>query len=177
MARILVTGMSGTGKSSVLCELSRRGHQTVDTDSDAWSEYVSAEDGGRSQDWVWREDRVRRLLEGHRDGLLYVSGCKSNQGKFYDCFEAVVLLSVPAETILERVMTRETNDYGKSGRERRQILRDLETVEPLLRATATAELDTRRPLSAVADDLVALGEALLRPGGEGYSAGRRPRHV
>jgi broad-specificity NMP kinase len=167
VVKILVTGMSGTGKSTVLAELSRRGHETVDTDSDTWSEFVASDDPGRSKDWVWREDRISRLLDSHPDGVLYVSGCKSNQGRFYDRFDAVVLLSAPAETIMERIRTRDTNDYGKSAAECRQVLDDLETVEPLLRATCTVELDTCRPLSAVADDLVALAETLLTGGASG----------
>ena len=32
MSKILVTGMSGTGKSSALAELDRRGYRVVDTD-------------------------------------------------------------------------------------------------------------------------------------------------
>jgi thymidylate kinase len=167
VVKILVTGMSGTGKSTVLAELSRRGHETVDTDSDTWSEFVASDDPGRSKDWVWREDRMGRLLDRHPDGVLYVSGCKSNQGRFYDRFDAVVLLSAPAKTIMERIRTRDTNDYGKSAAECRQVLDDLETVEPLLRATCTVELDTCRPLSAVADDLVALAETLLTGGASG----------
>jgi predicted ATPase len=164
MVKILVTGMSGTGKSTVLAELNRRGHETVDTDSDTWSEFVASDDQRRSSDWVWREDRIGRLLDSHLHGVLYVSGCKSNQGRFYDRFDAVVLLSAPAETIMERIRTRDTNDYGKSAEERRQVLDDLETVEPLLRATSTVELDTCRPLSDLADELVMLGEALLTGG-------------
>src|SRR5439155_27200234 len=39
MSRILVTGMSGTGKSSALAELGRRGHRVVDTDDPGWREY------------------------------------------------------------------------------------------------------------------------------------------
>jgi len=34
VTRVLVTGMSGTGKSTVLGELRRRGHRVVDTDYD-----------------------------------------------------------------------------------------------------------------------------------------------
>ncbi|WEG09765.1 hypothetical protein PU630_04130 [Microbacterium horticulturae] len=37
MARILITGMSGAGKSSLLEELGRRGHDTLDTDYDGWT--------------------------------------------------------------------------------------------------------------------------------------------
>jgi len=64
-----------------------------------------------------------------------------------------VLLSAPAEVILERLATRATNDFGKSDDERRRILRDLETFEPLLRQGATAEIDARAQLDEVVDAL------------------------
>ncbi|HTZ43323.1 MAG TPA: hypothetical protein VMB79_05620 [Jatrophihabitans sp.] len=37
-SRVLLTGMSGTGKSTVLGELGRRGHRVVDTDYGGWGE-------------------------------------------------------------------------------------------------------------------------------------------
>jgi ATP-dependent phosphoenolpyruvate carboxykinase len=40
VAAVLVTGMSGTGKSSALAELARRGHRVVDTDYGGWTENV-----------------------------------------------------------------------------------------------------------------------------------------
>lgn len=154
MTRILVTGMSGTGKSSVLQELARRGHRTVDTDSDEWCEWVM--DGRGEPDWVWREDRLSELLAGHTDGTLFVAGCKSNQGRFSPRFDAVALLSAPAAVLLERIAARTSNPYGKSPQERARVLEHLDTVEPLLRATATAELDATQPLTVVADRLEAL---------------------
>lgn len=146
MTAVLVTGMSGTGKSSVLDELARRGHEIVDTDYGGWIDESGAEP-------LWREDRIDDLLSGHEEGVLFVAGCVANQGRFYPRFDAVVLLSAPVDVILERVADRTTNDFGKSGEERARILRDLATVEPLLRAGATAEIDTRGPLARVADEL------------------------
>jgi dephospho-CoA kinase len=145
VAVVLVTGMSGTGKSSALAELARRGHRVVDTDYGDWIEQGSER--------LWREDRIDALLTEHDEGVLFVSGCVPNQGKFYPRFDAVVLLSAPADVIVERVRTRDTNDYGKSDAERESILRDLAAVEPLLRAGATAEIDTRVSLAEVADEL------------------------
>jgi thymidylate kinase len=89
---------------------------------------------------------------------LYISGTVSNQGRFYPQFDAVVLLSAPAEVLLRRVATRATNDYGKSSEERDFILRHLVEVEPLLRATCTHEVDATQPLEAVIRQLVAIGE-------------------
>ena len=44
---------------------------------------------------MWREDRIAELLAADCEPTLYVSGCMSNQWKFYDRFDAVVLLSAP----------------------------------------------------------------------------------
>lgn len=150
-----MTGMSGTGKSSALRQLGRRGYRVVDTDSPAWSEWVPAPDreGG---EWIWREDRITDLLASAGDRPLFVAGCMSNQGMFYDRFEAVVLLSAPVEVMLDRVATRTTNHWGKSQAERALILSDLAEVEPLLRRTCTHEIDTSGPLDSVVEQLIAI---------------------
>jgi shikimate kinase len=158
VARVLVTGMSGTGKSTALAELGRLGFRVVDTDSPAWSEWIPASSDATGE-WLWHEDRMAELLATEDERALYVSGCMSNQGKFYDRFEAVVLLSAPADVLLERVALRRTNDYGKGPGERGLILTHLETVEPLLRATCTHELDATRPVAEIVEALVAIGRA------------------
>ena len=152
MRRILVTGMSGTGKSTALAELARRGFRVVDTDDPPWSEWSEA-DGG----YVWREDLVAELLASDDGPTLYVSGTVSNQGRFYPRFDAVVLLSAPAEVLLERIASRTTNDYGKSPEERALILEHIAEVEPLLRAGCTHEIDATQPLGDVVEQLVAIG--------------------
>jgi dephospho-CoA kinase len=156
--RVLVTGMSGTGKSTVLAELAQRGHRVVDTDNGGWSEEVPLPDGSGLEQ-LWREDRMSALLAEEVVETLIVSGSASNQGKFYDRFDAVVLLSVPVDVLLERIASRDTNPFGKDPAERERILRDLEAVEPLMRATSTAEIDATRPLHKVVDavESVALG--------------------
>ncbi len=146
--------MSGTGKSTALAELRRRGFEVVDTDERGWSEWSDREDG-----YVWREDRIAKLLARDRDVTLYVSGTVSNQGRFYPQFDAVVLLSAPADVLLERIENRTTNEYGKAVEERDLILQHLAEVEPLLRATSTHELDAAQPIDDVVDQLVVIGRA------------------
>ena len=142
--------MSGTGKSTALAELARRGFRTVDTDELGWT----VEDAG---EW-WDEARIALLLD--EDGpTLSVSGTVSNPGRFYDRFDAVVLLSAPPEVLLDRIASRTTNDYGKSPRERELILTHLREVEPLLRATCTHEIDATLPPPDVVDRLIEIGAA------------------
>jgi dephospho-CoA kinase len=152
MRKVLVTGMSGTGKSTVLAELEQRGFAVIETDVAPWSEW-SDEVGG----YVWREELIHELLVREHETTLYISGTVSNQGRFYPRFDAVVLLSAPSDVLLRRIESRTTNDFGKSSEERERIIDDIAQVEPLLRATATHEIDATQPIAAVVAELVAIG--------------------
>src|SRR5205814_2070959 len=76
----------------------------------------------------WGGRRIRALLDHHDEGVLFISGCVANRGKFSPRFDAIVLLSAPADVILERVASRETNPFGAREEERDRILHDLATV-------------------------------------------------
>jgi len=134
--------MSGTGKSSALAALAAQGFRVVDTDEPGWKKPLG-------DDELWREERIEALLAEETPESLFVSGTVRNQGRFYDRFDAVVLLSAPPEVILERIATRTTNDFGKSEDQRERILADQARFEPLLRAGATHELDTTQSFEAV----------------------------
>ena len=154
MKRVLVTGMSGAGKTSLLDELARRGYRAVDTD---YGDYFQLAGGER----LWREDRVSALLDGAPDelpGVLFVQGTTRNQGLFYPRFHHVVLLSAPPAVLAGRLAARTANPYGKDPAELAQVLRDQQAVEPLLRASATFEVVTTVPVARVAD--LVLGHVL-----------------
>lgn len=150
--KVLITGMSGTGKSSALRELAARGHRTVDADGEQWSHWgTDPEDG--SPDWLWREQAIAELLTGHGEGSLFVAGCAANQVGFYPRFDHIVLFSAPAEVMLARIEARTDNPYGKSAEDRAAILHNLAVIEPLLRESATLEINTAAPLADVVRQL------------------------
>jgi shikimate kinase len=148
MTRVLITGMSGTGKSSVIERLAALGYRAIDADTPEWSEWAPMPAPGAfpglapELDWVWREDRLRQLLADSSAEPLFVSGCAPNQRRFHDRFDHIVLLSAPGDVLVDRLATRTTNQFGKTVEEREKILADLHEVEPLLRAAADVEIDT-----------------------------------
>ncbi|WP_212807800.1 MULTISPECIES: shikimate kinase [unclassified Mycolicibacterium] len=148
-ATVLVTGMSGVGKSTTLAGLAERGYATVDTDDGEWIDVVHGEP-------LWREPLIDELLKQPRDGPLFVQGTVANQWRFYRRFDAVVLLTAPTDIVLDRLRRRTNNPFGKSADERARILADIAEIEPLLRQSATHEIDTTRPLPEVVDALVAI---------------------
>ena len=162
MARLLLTGISGTGKSSVVAALGAHGIEAVDTDEDGWRRPPDrpAEPGEPVQpDWGWDLERMAALLDAPRTEPLVVAGCHEDQGRFLDRFEHVVVVTAPWPVLEARLATRTTNAYGRRPEEREQIRGELQEVEPLLRRWATRVIDTgATPL----DEVVALVVADLR---------------
>ncbi len=152
MKRVLITGLSGSGKSSLINALASRGYKAVDTDwNPEWEEPPPSADGAG---WLWREDKIRALLETEDAEILFVSACVENQGRFYPRFDEIVLLSVPPEMTIERLARRTNNPYGKRPDQAAEVLGYKVTVEPLLRKSATIEIDTSGPLSDVVEVLL-----------------------
>lgn len=104
---------------------------------------------------MWREEAVEALLRA-AGGPLFVSGCASNQGRFYPMFTHIVLLTAPFDVMLERLVTRTTNDYAKSPGEIEEVLANTRDIEPLLRAGATLVLDTTSGVEATVDAVAGL---------------------
>lgn len=96
-----------------------------------------------------------------------MSGTAENQGRFYDRFAHVVYLHAPLAVLLERVRTRTTNPYGRTVAQRAEIATYVAEVEPLLRRSATLELDARLPVETIADRV----EECLRPSTPGADQG------
>lgn len=159
MKRVLITGMSGTGKSAVVRELAARGYAAQDLDTPEWSEWVMADPAdaltpAEGKDWVWREERVRALLSEPGEGVLFISGCAENMPRLFPSIDMIILLSAPAATIMERLAARSPNGYGQAAEERRKVAELIATIEPLLRDSADHEIDTRRSIAATVDAIL-----------------------
>jgi len=149
MKRILLTGMSGTGKSSVIEELRYRKFNAIDMDEPGWSTHDSE---GNQQ---WCESRLQAAFDAAGEQTLFVGGCAENQVKFYPQFTHIILLSIPAEVLVERLQSRTNNPYGKRPEELAEVLQYLKTVEPLLRRGATYEIQTTIPIEQVIAEILA----------------------
>jgi len=150
--RVLLTGMSGTGKSSVIQALAARGYKAIVTD-EGWCQPPP---GGRQR---WREDAIGQLLDTEDAAVLFVAGCEENQARFHPRFNLIVLLSAQAEVLVERLAPRTSNPFGKSPGELERVLDDLRVVEPLLRTAADHEIQATKPLSDVVAEVLRLAGA------------------
>ncbi|KXH85545.1 AAA family ATPase [Chryseobacterium kwangjuense] len=139
MKSIYITGMSGTGKSSVIQHLNEKGFTAIDTDYGDWKEF-SLSDG--TPEWLLNEEKVKKLLSKPLASPVFIAGCCSNQVNLYPFFDHILLLSTSLETILERVLTRTSNPYGQLAHERDEIIRNFKNIQPLLQEGADFEFNT-----------------------------------
>src|SRR4051812_46366341 len=114
LVRVLLTGMSGAGKSALVAELRGRGCAAYDADDDGFTE--PRPHGG----WGWRTDRVAALLAGTAGSTVFFAGCSEEQALFD--FDVTVLLTAPEAVLVDRLRTRTSNSYGKRADELQRVL-------------------------------------------------------
>jgi len=168
---VYVTGSAGSGKSSLVIELGRRGVAAYDEDDPEIGGAHELESGlpvpvppveERSPDWFSRHEwRLRDgVLEGLRakasDALVVLCGNVFPPSTAIGLFDRVLHLVLDEQTLRERMLTRVGNDYGKSPDELQQVLRRHRMLGDACRECDVVAVDATRPLTEIADDVVGL---------------------
>jgi hypothetical protein len=170
---VLVTGISGSGKSAVRVELQQRGHDAHDMDLDGNAAWVHRASGAlaslsdvadpsiRSSPWLeeheWRlvPSRVEELARRAADHTAFLCGLASNQDDVSYLFSRVICLAVDEETLRTRLASRTGNDFGKSEHELAAVLVWREPVQDGYRRSGAVMVDATLPLAEVVDAVVA----------------------
>ena len=148
MKRILLTGMSGTGKSTALRHLRAEDTITIDLDD---SEWIAADPLTGERRFLTRP--LIEHMRSHPDKHVVLAGCESNQWELYGELDAVILMTAPLSVMKERILRRDDNPYGKNSSEWARIVDDTATVEPLLALRCTCVCQTDRPIQEVVEDI------------------------
>jgi len=138
--RILITGIAGGGKTSIVRALQEQGHQSFDLDDSGICAWVHRENGttakyveGAGKEWIaahrWQviESRLIEQLESfnsHKN--IYVGGkVASNQVEaMAKMFDRIYLLQPDDSVIDERLASRTSNtsNFGKKSEERQHLI-------------------------------------------------------
>jgi dephospho-CoA kinase len=177
---VWITGVSGTGKSTVRLELAGRGFRSFDTDEDgiaAWhlrttGEAIHDSDAGNRPDgflrhrWAINRSRVEELALMARDQLVFLCGAVENEDEVWDLFDVVVCLVLDEATLRARLATRTTNRFGRTRVELNAILSRNRTTEATYRGVGAFVVSAAQPVAVVADQILELAGAEL-PGSRG----------
>ena len=171
MALFFVTGISGSGKSTVTNELKSRGYEAYDTDDDGLARWHNNNTGYiHPKSSVKKEDRTdeflkihswivpRSLVEdlAHRAGnkTIFLCGVAHNEDGIRGLFKAVFELTIDDKTLIRRLTTRTNNDWGKQPHELDQTLANQHNLEELYRKHNPILVDATQPIRIVVDNIL-----------------------
>lgn len=162
--KIYVTGISGSGKTSIVESLLKKGINAIDIDAGLchWENKKSGEHTewhpGKSDKWheghIWLCDieKLKEKLAESKD--IVVVGMAFNQDDYLELFDKVFVLQGRPEIFFARVEARTTNDFGKHPVEQRLMLNWHKRLELMVQKGVAIYLDAERPLEVVIEDIL-----------------------
>jgi broad-specificity NMP kinase len=161
--KIYITGIAGTGKTTLAHELGKKGIKTISIDEVPDLCYWINKDNGKkveyeavlnkdfidSHVWICDTEKLKDLTKG--DEKIYVFGISENQGVYLNLFDKVILLQCKPETFIKRIRERKDNDFGKDKGAQDYLLDTYKWFENDMMQKGAIPLNVDRPLSEVID--------------------------
>lgn len=163
---VFVTGMAGTGKSSIAAKFKARGISVLDMDhvpnlcswvnlesNEKVFELNPDEDFMEKHDYICDIDELKRLI-GRTSELSVVFGAVGDNIQFIPLFDKTFLLQFSSETMLERLQNRDTNDFGKDKTIHKGLLEWKKTFDDLMLKQGTISINAEQSLDKVVNELL-----------------------
>src|SRR6266481_7275258 len=156
--KILLTGIAGTGKSTITKALSERGITAIDLhdlpNPFLWQDKITKEKieytPGRPKEWFNNVDRLcnidklKEILLQYSNVLMAGTTSGSNQKEFLSLFDKVILLQADSEILVRRMQTRTNKSgYGKSKGEQEDNIEWQKEYDLLLLSLGAIPVDTK----------------------------------
>lgn len=165
MKKYYITGVSGTGKSTLSEEFKRRGINAVDLDS-GFCEWKNIKTGKASDleektkpgfydenDWYCDLEKFQEFMSNQKDAVFVFGAC-ANQNNFLSIFDKIFLLKCSPDTFVKRLNVRTNNIYGKLSSEKENELRWFQEYNEQLIKKSAIIVDAEKPLDQVADEII-----------------------
>jgi len=169
MKKILVTGFSGVGKSTIAVKLREMGYHAHDLDE--VSEMFTALHKGTGKvmehwdtadldtvknfQWMCDKEQLRSLMDRDSGEFVFCCGAATNIAELVDLFDVVILLVASHEVIRNRLTNRTNNTWGKTKEIQDYILLERKDDRPeILKAKGAIVVDTSQPIEDVVKEIV-----------------------
>lgn len=176
MTLICVTGHQGTGKSTLMNEVSERGYLTYGLDEEKIAGYFDTELNtpsvniptglDRNLEWrkhtVWKADlnKLRTLKLAPDNEPTFIFGNAVNIEEIWRLSAAVIVLQLDDDTTRQRLLNRTNNNYGKHPGEIELALETSRVIRNKAKAYSSVEvyyLDSILDISNLATTIIEIG--------------------
>ena len=167
MNKIYITGVSGTGKTTIANALNEKGIKSYSIDevpdlchwvnkySGKIVDYEAKLDRTfiNSHQWVCNVDVLKRLVD--QKGLVVVLGLADNQNEFLSLFDKVFVLQCKPETFIKRILSRTDNVFGQDETAQQYLLSTYQKFEIDALKNGAVSVDVEEPLDRVVKNISA----------------------
>jgi len=165
--RILLTGVSGTGKTTVCRELEKRGFATLGIDeTEGLSYWVNKETKEKlvqkvdfskeflaNYEWICDLEILKNLVDSV-DSTVVICGNVENIAECIDYCDTVLLLVCSPETFFARIDSRTDNEYGQSDDAKNLILNYYKNDNEKCIAGGAVIIDAEQSIEKVVDAVI-----------------------
>ncbi len=166
MKKILITGVAGTGKSTIAHELQARGIDVIDVDHVpnlcSWIQNETGEKiniANPDNDFIDKHDykcdtNILKELMNQSGDLVVVFGCVGDNNELLPLFDKIFLLQCSPANMVERLKTRNTNDFGKDPEVQERMLRWRKVFDDLMCKAGATPINTDVSLKTIVEELL-----------------------
>lgn len=168
MKKIFITGIAGTGKSTLSNVLKERGFNTIDVDhvQDLCS-WISKETGEKvfvpnpdnkfidEHDYKCDMSVLEKLISEFEDSV-FVFGSVGDNSDFIPLFDTLVLLQCEPATLVHRLQIRDTNVFGKEEEVQSRMLEWKKKFDEIMLNAGAVSISSEKDIETVADEVIKL---------------------
>jgi broad-specificity NMP kinase len=165
---ILVTGVSGAGKTSLSKKLRDRGYVAHDLDDinglfcmidkNTKQPFINYDNDNlqkvKEMDWVCGVDKLKSIIANEIDKVVFYCGNASNLDEIIPLFDAVVLLKANSEVTRQRLSSRVSNDFGRTKEVQDWLINGKELWENEVEKVGAIVIDANQSLDAVTSNVI-----------------------
>jgi len=168
--KLLLTGVAGTGKSTITKELQKGGLNAIDLHGMPglffWQDKITKQKTeympGRPREWFNSVERfcdIDKLKEilSRQENIIVAGTAGGNQLEFFPLFDKVVLLQCSPETIIQRLNSRTNKSgFGKAKSEQEDTIEWQKEFEPAVLAYGAIPVSTEGEIEKVVKKIITL---------------------
>lgn len=171
--KILITGVSGTGKSTICKRLKSLGYEATDIENmsgmfemfhkgtkNVFEGYDNANpEHIKNAEWLCDVGKLKTLLNSQKSDVAFYSGVASNMNDIFPLFDKVIVLQPDSQTLNERLKSREgTNNIGNTQAGRNVVLGWKNEWEVEMRKKGTILINANGSPQEITDQILKMVE-------------------
>ena len=166
ITKVYITGVSGTGKTTIANLLSQKGIKAYSLDEvPGLCHWVNKIDGKivnyeakldrefiESHSWICNIEKLKQLI--NQNESVVILGLADNQEEFLSFFDKIILLQCKPETFLNRIKERADNPFGQDKSAQEYLLDTYKAFEQKILENGAIAVNTEDPTQMVIEKIV-----------------------